>query len=233
MRYNMRRIGALIQDVRALVAQGNWRAAWQRTWQMLVTAPYRRIEFIVFARSLEQPIPEVQPLVPVTIRLATLEDIPRFKKIVPPSAVRRFARRMAHSRFCFIALYHADIVAYCWATPEVSLEVDNMNLNLEPHDIYFDDAYTVPTYRRRKLQTAVHLYRMRYVKQMGFRRAILIVDVHNYASLALVQKLGYRAIGRMTFTRILGKRWYLWSPAPEGTPPLPKTNPVAGKGTPV
>ncbi len=233
MGYNLRRIGALIQDVRTLAAQRNWRAAWQYAWQMLVTAPYRRIEFIVFARSLDQPIPEVQPLVPVTIRLATLEDIPRFEKIVLPSAVRRFVNRIAHNRLCFVALHHTDIVAYCWATPEVRPDVDNISLDLEPHDIYFDDAYTVPAYRRRKLQTAVHLYRMRYVKQMGFRRAVLIVDIHNHASLALVQKLGYREIGKVTFVRILGKRWYLWSPAPEETTLLPKADPATGKRTPV
>jgi RimJ/RimL family protein N-acetyltransferase len=81
-------------------------------------------------------------------------------------------------------------------------------MRLQPGDTYVDDAYTVPAYRRKRIQTAVHIFRLDYMRDLGCRRAILIVDDKNIASQRLVRKLGYQESDHLTFRRILWKRAY-------------------------
>jgi RimJ/RimL family protein N-acetyltransferase len=86
--------------------------------------------------------------------------------------------------------------------------VDNLEIRLQPGDVYFDDAFIVPTYRRQGIQTAVHPYRLAYMKSLGCQRAILVVADDNFASRQLVRKLGYEEADRLSFWRILWRRIY-------------------------
>jgi len=168
--------------------------------------PYERIEFMAFALSLQEPLPTVQPRIPVTMRLATEADLPRLRRITLPSEYRRFARRLAHGRLCFLAFLETDpeeLVSYCWATTEIAPDIDELILDLPSGNAYVDEAYTVPAYRRHGIQTAVHLFRLQYLQTLGCKRVILIVDVKNRASLALVRKLGYRKVGQALFLRVM------------------------------
>jgi ribosomal protein S18 acetylase RimI-like enzyme len=196
----------LRRDLRAKIRRDGLLSASRWLVQYLATVPYERIEFIAFARSLKEPLPTAQPGIPVTMRLATEADLPLFRDIVLPSEHRHFAQRLAHGRLCFLTFPEGEpeeLAAYCWATTEIDPQVDRVILDLPPGNAYVDDAYTVPTYRRRGIQTAVHLFRLRHLQSLGCARAMLIVDVKNEASLALVHNLGYRKVGRASFRRVM------------------------------
>jgi ribosomal protein S18 acetylase RimI-like enzyme len=174
--------------------------------QYLASVPYEHIAFIVCVRSLQEPLPTACPRIPVLMRLATEADLLRFRDFVLPSECRHFARRLAHGRLCFLAFPEKnseELVSYCWATTKIDPELDALILDLPPGSAYVDDAYTVPAYRRQGIQTALHLFRLRHLQALGCTRAILIVDVKNRASQALVRKLGYREVGQASFLRVM------------------------------
>jgi len=198
----------LFDDLQARAQRDGWRHTGRWMVETLVSLPHRRIEYTVFARSLLEPLPGPEPRMAVCLRPATEADLARFTGLVPPSEQRHFGRRLANGRRCFLALDGENLAAYCWASTEIRFEIDNLELPLQPGDVYVDDAYTVPAYRRKGIQTAVHLYRLGYMRDLGCRRAILIVDVKNTASQRLIRKLGYREADHLSFRRVFWKRTY-------------------------
>jgi ribosomal protein S18 acetylase RimI-like enzyme len=195
-------------DLRNSIQRDGWRQAGCWLAKTLIEVPYRRLEYIVYTRSLLEPLAVAKPRLPVTLRLATKADLFRFEGAVTKSEAEHFRRRLDHGRYCFLALDGENLAAYCWASTEVRCDVDKLEMRLQEGDAYVDDAFTVPAYRRQGIQTAVHLYRLEHMKNLGCRRAILIVRVTNTASQRLVSKLGYQETDRLSFRRILWKRTY-------------------------
>lgn len=197
---------SLIYDLRERAQRDSWRQTGRWLVKTLISLPYCHIEYTVFARSLLEPWPIVEPRLPVTFRLATKADLARFRGLVLPSELRRFARRLAHGRYCFLALDGGNLAAYCWATSQVDLATDNLQMRLLPGNVYGDDAYTVPAYRRQGIQAALLAYRFQYMKELGAQRLLAIVDVNNLAGQKMVRKLGYQEVDHLTFRRVLWKR---------------------------
>lgn len=208
MMNNLSKFIGLFHDLQEQAKQADWRQTSHWLLKTLVSLPYCRLEYKVFVRSLQEPLPSATPRQPVTLRLATQADLARFRCLVPPSELRRFSRRLACGRYCFLALDGENLAAYAWATPQVEFEVDNLVMQLQRGDVYVDDAYTVPAYRRQRLQAAVHLYRLGHMKDLGFQRAVAIVEENNAASLQLMRGLGYQEEDHLCFRRILWKRTY-------------------------
>ena len=116
-----------------------------------------RIEYFVLTRSLEEPLPSLEARVPITYRVAEPDDLSYLRDAVLPSELAYFRKRLAHGRVCILALYQDNLAAYIWASDEVNFEIDNLELRLEPGDVYWDDAVTLPAYRCQGVYSALHL----------------------------------------------------------------------------
>ncbi len=173
-----------------------------------LTIPYEHIVFNVFIRSLEIPLPVIMPRLPITMRLATEADLPRLQKLVLPSEYQHFRNRLNHGRFCFLAFPKenpTELVSYCWATTKIEPDTDDLRFDLPPNTGYIDDAFTVPAYRRQKIQSALHIFRLQHLKSLGCKQAVVIIDVKNIASQAVIRKLEYNLVGQATYQRVLKK----------------------------
>jgi ribosomal protein S18 acetylase RimI-like enzyme len=175
---------------------------------VLRTSVYHRIEYLIYAYSLQDPLPTFEARLPVTFRVAGPEDLPYLQNIVSPSEFAHFGKRLAHGRICTLALYRGKITAYVWLTDKVKYEIDNLELRLESGDAYIDDAYTLPAYRRQGIQTAMVLQQLRYLQEHGFKRAVAIVAVDNIPSQQVCERLGFKRAGQLSFRRIFLKRDY-------------------------
>jgi ribosomal protein S18 acetylase RimI-like enzyme len=207
-----RKLGDLFYDLKETIRREGWLEAGRELVKTLASVPYRRMAYIVFTRPLSDALPDATPKLPVTLRRATEADLVRFEGLVPAWELRYFRRRLARGRYCFLALDGERLAAYCWATTQVEFDVDNLEMQLQEGDVYLDDAYTVPAYRRQGIQTAVHMYRLAYMRDLGCQRAVLIVEEPNVASQGLVRKLGYEATGYLAFRRWLWIRDYRYQP---------------------
>ena len=88
--------------------------------------------------------------------------------------------------------------------------MDNLQLRLEPKEAYIDDVYTFPSYRRRGIQAALQTQQLQNLREHGFERAVAIVALDNIPSQWLFRKMGYTEAERLSFRRILLKRYYFY-----------------------
>ncbi|MCP4538078.1 MAG: GNAT family N-acetyltransferase [Chloroflexi bacterium] len=209
IKYIILRTSRLIQDNWNILRQDGLRPALRHFWELISRFFYRpTIEYTVFTRPLDDPLPSIEPAQPFTLRMATLDDLERFQKIAPPSDVATFANYLACGRACCLAMHGDNIAAYCWGGDQVDIYLDDLEMHLQPGDVYFNTGYTVPDYRRRGLLTVVYIRLFQHFQDQGCRRAVTIVQVDNLASQGLVRKVGYQPIDQMSSRRILWFRRY-------------------------
>jgi ribosomal protein S18 acetylase RimI-like enzyme len=198
----------LAQDLIYFIRRRDFHAAGQWMLETLVNALYCRIDYTVFVRFLEEPLPSFEPRLSITYCVAEPSHLSRLRGVVLPSRLKYLSTRLAHGRICIMAYCEDDIAAYAWATDVVSFEIDNLELRLEAGDIYIDDLYTLPACRHQGIQTALHAQQLQYLQERGYERAVSIVAVDNIPSQKIFRRFGYRKADSLSFRRILLKRHY-------------------------
>lgn len=196
------RLAELIEDWHYLIQRDGWRSALPIIGQEIATLPYRRLQFVVVARSLLEPLPELQPKIALEIRQFEPADVDWVRQINRPSEAKALARRLAHGHVGFLALHEGQPVGYAWACTQVDPALERVHLELEPDDVFFTDAYTVPAYRGQGVQKALKLVRLQRFRDLGYHRALAIIEACNYSSLIAWQKVGAQTKGWITFLRI-------------------------------
>jgi len=161
----------------------------------------------VVRKSLEEPIHVPAPKVAVTIRQATLDDLPLLETIVPPLRVKRLAKKMEAGEICFVAIQEQRVVAYVLAGFANTPSTEDAQLKIGPKEAYLWAGFALPQYRRQGVVRAVNLSLCRLLRENGYESVVLLVDRHNRASLGHCHKMGYRMTDRVTYLRVL--RWRL------------------------
>jgi ribosomal protein S18 acetylase RimI-like enzyme len=202
------KLRAGFQDLIHCLRHGRIDDAGRLLSEKLRTLLYCRIEYLVLTRSLEEPLPCLKARLPVTYRIARPDDLSYLRDAVLPSELAYFRNRLAHGRNCVMGFYQDNAASYGWITDEVTFEIDNLRLRLGPGDAYLDDIYTLPAYRHQGIGGELHLRRLQYLKEHGFKQSIIIVRVDNVPSLKIAEKLGYQEADRLTFRRTLLQRDY-------------------------
>lgn len=187
---------------RNLKETGKWLA------QTMFTFFYRNIEYRVLVRPLMNSIHLLETKIDLNYRLAKSHDLMELRNIVLPSELKHFEKRLSSGRTCLLAIHNDRLIAYAWATDKIDLNIDNLILRLKRGDVYIDDNYTLPMYRGKGIQTALHLRLLKYMQERNFKRAIVIVATNNFPSLRMVKKIGYQEVDWLYFRRIFVKRVY-------------------------
>lgn len=206
IQYSWRKTKGLVCDFWYQVKQGDSRAFLKWMGKTTLSLAGNTIEYRVLTISLDKGIPAPKPHFPVEMRLATAADLGLLKGCVPPSQLQELRHIHAHGRFIFFAFDGEHPAGYCWVAPRVEFAIDNIEMRLLPGDIYAGMAYTLPGCRRQGIQTALQLFRMRYLKELGYKRIVCIVEEDNEASLALHEKIGFTEADKLIFRRIVWKR---------------------------
>jgi GNAT superfamily N-acetyltransferase len=168
--------------------------------QAVVTLPYRRLGFVVVARSLLEPLPDLQPKIALEIREFEPADVDLVKQIDRPSEARACALRLAHGHKGLLALHNGQPAGYAWGCAEMALE--RVHLKLDPGEVLCTDACTALAFRGKGVQTALTLARFRLFRDLGYQRAIAYIEARNYPSLAVWRKFGSRVVGHVDFSRV-------------------------------
>jgi GNAT superfamily N-acetyltransferase len=197
------RLAEFIEDWNYLIRRDGWRGALPAIGQELVRLPYRHMKFFIVARSLLDPLPDLQPKTAFEIREFGSADLDLVRHMDRPSEARLCARRLAHGHKGLLALHKGQPAGYAWASDKVELTLERVHLKLKPGDMICVDAYTFPAFRRQGVQTALALARFRLFRDMGYQRAVTYIEVRNYPSLHVWQKkMGSQVIGHVEFVRI-------------------------------
>lgn len=201
MRKWLDRIQEIIQDWRFLIRRDGWKAVWRQIGQEMMSLLYRRIEFVVMAYPLTQPIPDVHAKAPVKVRPFNAADLDFVRREHLPSEAHLCAQRLARGHDGVAACIDGQIVGYAWSSADASLE--RVDLRLAPGDVLFTDAFTAPAARGQGVQTVLSTARLHAAQEKGYLRVIAYIKTDNTPSLTVWQKkMGAATIARIIFTRI-------------------------------
>jgi GNAT superfamily N-acetyltransferase len=201
------RLFELTEDWEYFSRRDGLKAALPTILSDLVRLPFRHLKFIVFAHSLIDPFPILDPMYNIVIRPFGQADLHLVRQIDRPSEARLSALRLAQGHKGLMAFCNAKPAGYTWGSTDIHTRQEKVHPQLVPGDFLCTDSFTAPAFRGRGVQTALTLARFKLFREMGYCRAISYIDVHNHPSLAVWQrKLNSQAIGTIDFTRI--GPWY-------------------------
>jgi GNAT superfamily N-acetyltransferase len=199
MRWLSQSVG-YIQDWSYRVRRDGWRPALSEAIQGILAFPYRHTRFVVVARSLSEPLPDLQPKIALETREFEPADVDVVWDINRPSEARICDQRLARGHTGLVAQYEGQVIGYGWGCTDMSLE--RTPVPIEPGDILCTDAYTAPAFRGRGVQTDLMLARMRLFRDLGYSRVLACIIEDNYPSLAVWRKVDSQIVKRGDFKRI-------------------------------
>lgn len=201
------RLAELIEDWQFLIRQDGIKSALPIVAREFAWLPYRHLEFIILARLLAEPLPEMQPKIPIEIHPFETSNLEQVRAIDRPSEARLCERRLEGGQRGLVAFHQGQIAGYAWGCIHIDWELERVHLQLEPGDILCTDVYTAPALRGKGVQTALTLRRFQMFRELGYRRAICYIEVNNTPSLAVWQrKFSAETAGKINFKRI--GPWY-------------------------
>ena len=202
------------EDWAYIAKRDGWFPALCEAGRELTRLPYRHLQFDILARTLREPLPTLQPRVPLDVRSFSSADLPFVSRVYRPSEAKLCARRLELGQIGLLALYEGQPAGYAWASDRMDPTVERVQFELEPGDGICLDVFTAPAMRGKGVQTTLALARSRALRDRGFSRVVTYIAKTNLASLAVWQrKLGGQIIGEIDFLRIGPWRrvHYYWS----------------------
>jgi RimJ/RimL family protein N-acetyltransferase len=201
------RLFELTEDWEYFTRRDGFKASLPIILSDVVRLPYRHLKFVILARSLNDPIPMLQPKYNITIRPFEQADLEFVRQIDRPSEARLSALRLEQGHKGLMAFCDEQPAGYTWGSTDIHTQQERVHPKLCPGDFLCTDSYTVPTFRGRGVQTTLTLARFNLFRELGYTRAISTIDVHNTPSLAVWQrKLNSQIVGYIDFIRV--GPWY-------------------------
>jgi GNAT superfamily N-acetyltransferase len=197
------RLAEFWEDWKYLIWRDGARSALPAIGLEVAQLPYRRTSLLLLARSLLEPLPDLQPKTTLDVRPFTQTDLDLVREIDRPSEARLCARRLERGYVGLLALHENHPAGHAWACIKMDPRLERVHPRLEPGDVLCADVYTNPAFRGQGVQTALTLARFRLFRDLGYRRAISYIETRNAPSLAVWQrKLGSVTIGQIDFLRV-------------------------------
>jgi GNAT superfamily N-acetyltransferase len=196
------RLHEFTEDWRYFTKRGGLKSSLALITTDIARLPFRHLKFIILARSLTDPLPELKPRIELSIRPFNQDDIDLVRQIDRPSEARLCTKRLARGHKGLIALHQGQPVGHAWGCTEVDTNLERVHPKLELGDVLCADVYTTPEFRGKGIQTSLTISRFKLFRDLGYRRAVSYIEMQNTPSLAVWQrKLGSKQIGWVDFIR--------------------------------
>lgn len=170
-------------------------------FKLLARCGYRRL--LLLERSLDTPVPELVPRLPVDIALLTEDEADEYRAFRPEMLRRDAIERLRSGQRCFVARRDGRIVAGVWSAFEpLWLSFLGAEIGMAPGDAHIYDKFVLPAYRGQEISNALRMHCLRHLQRSGYRRAIVAVLPENASSLRDIVKGGYRPYGIVARIRI-------------------------------
>ncbi len=170
---------------------------------------FHRHQRVVTCLSLEEPLPEIQPLQNITIRKATLADVGELHQLVAdhnwPRTRDELSEWIAKGYPFFVALGEDKIIGYVC----ISLGIPSGHpildkaINSQDGDAWGADAFVMPAYRGKRIYAALASATCKCTAAAGYRRVFGTISSHNSSSRSAHQKIGCKEIKEITSCRVL------------------------------
>jgi len=166
----------------------------QRLWFRSLSRAriYRRL--ILIERPLSEPVSNISPRVPVTVRVLADSEIGAYTALRPQQDPAQIRRRLDGGHWCFAVWNDQRIIHVAWAAVQhVKIEYLAWEMELAPDQVYVYDIFTAPAFRRSGAASIRSVEMMRYFRELGYQRLLGAVSPEDRS--AFRQNVGYRRIG--------------------------------------
>jgi GNAT superfamily N-acetyltransferase len=173
---------------------------------------FRRDKEILLSLSLEDPIPEIQPLHLITIRKAILADVGELHQSTMEHnwwrSKKQISEWIAKGYPFFLAIAEDKIVGYACVSLEVSLRDPTFikeiikAIHFEDDDAWGADAFVLPTHQGSRIYPALATETMKCAKAAGYRRILATVSPNNFPARSAHKKIGYKETKEITLSKI-------------------------------
>jgi len=214
------------ETIPALDAHGGGLTRWLRAARLalhrhgvgsLVRSGLRRLWlrecYVVYVRPLVDEAAVTSPSGSITVRRATASDRAQLARCTEDLGAAQYWDALDPDAECYLGWDEDRIVAVHWVS---TTHETNGLVTLEPGDCVIGPCVTAPISRGRGIYPMMLSAICRDRRMQGQRRAYMVVNVDNHASIRGIEKAGFRQIQRKTLTRLLGWQCVGTPPAPGG-----------------
>jgi len=182
---------------------------------------FKREKVFLLERTLTDASFNIEVDVEVDIRLVQREDFlritDRFRKLrieeiglahfLPSTTLLKKRFEMGH--ICIATDIRGDFVNLLWAAfHEVYAGLLERKMRMSSDLVFLYGFYTVPKHRGLGILPKALGKAFNYLYERGIRKVYACIRHDNFPSLRAVQKVGFRKIGTITYTRIFKLRLY-------------------------
>lgn len=137
-------------------------------------------------------------------------DKGKFDRYFGPLTLKKFKDRFNVGAVCFLYYEGGTIAHYSWLKTQGTKFVTTAD-----EEAYLFDSYTFPYFRKQGIHTAMLYKRLRYIKEMGCKRAVICVDILNQKALKILMTIfGFNVKRVVLYIKILGQEYGISKNAP-------------------
>jgi GNAT superfamily N-acetyltransferase len=174
---------------------------------------YRQI--LLVARSLDEPIPEVLPRIPVVFELLDETEMIEYINFRPYASPSEIRSRWSRGHRCIVGRHAGQIVNAGWTcTSPAWIGELAKEIELAPSEIFLYDGFTSPHFRNQNIQQARHSWVLRMLRDAGFKRAMGHVRLDNIRQIRALERVGYHFSAVMGYVKLGPWRRDFSRPAP-------------------
>ena len=172
--------------------------------KLIVELIYRHSDYIVIVKTLSDQGFHFRQNADLTIqRIKTREQVDELRRFVDRSDMARFHIMMDQGSDCFAGYQDNKAIGCAWASRTNDIRVNRVQPHLFPGDVCVHDLFVAPEYRGLGIGRTLASYRLHYLRDQGYKRAVGIILENNIPALIINEKMGYIQIGKMSHARFL------------------------------
>lgn len=169
---------------------------------------------VLFEKDLLEIPGPFHPKRGVRIEMGTLNDVPRFTRLLRQWSGRTFRNRLLQGDIVFMAQIDHQIIHQTWISlKDAYVPLLNKRIALSDGEAYLYHSYTAPRFRGKSAFPATARKVLRYLKTQGYKRCFFLVDLKAHPLARAYERIfGTKKGTIISYWRILGYKNYRYEP---------------------
>jgi ribosomal protein S18 acetylase RimI-like enzyme len=182
---------------------------WTGIFRSLTWPVFEYLDSYLVCRAWQkEPVKILPAKIPLTCRVATLDDLALFESMVPKIRIRRFARKMRLGEECLLGFHQDQLIGIAWAAFSGTPSSRELPFQLDESEAYLWGGRCLPEYRSQGVVTSMATYLYAHLKSQGIMQAYHLVEKKNKPALRLAEKMSAQIAGDLTVLRLFDKRLF-------------------------
>lgn len=171
---------------------------------------YRR--YIFYSQPIDDPVFLYSCQIPFRLEQVKEKDFPHLIKLRPGFYdISQIRKRIKEGHICFLGWSGQKPIHIRWIfVRSLYLPYLHRTLILYPGEVYRDEAFTLPDYRRKGVYSYAGYLMRQVLKELGYDRLVCMFASWNLSPQSQAERMGLEKVGEGGYWNILGYKKYFW-----------------------